>query len=89
MIENGGEDQQENGVDEVDSCNGDVESVGFLVHPWPENADTNKEAGFNDNQCDGLSDPTILSKSDEQRFDENVAQSRHNEVVSRRTELDI
>ena len=89
MIEHRGKNQQENSVDEVDGCNGDVESVGFLVHPWSENADTNEKARLDDDQCNGLSDAAVLGKSDEQCFDKDISQTRHDKVVGGRTELDI
>lgn len=89
LVEDRGENQQENSVKEVDCCDGDVKCVGLLVHPWPENADANEKASLDDNQCNGLSDAAVLAKSDEQCFDQNITQTRHDEVVGGRTELDI
>lgn len=89
LVENRGENQQENRVDEVDGCNGDVESVGLLVHPWPENADTNQEAGLDDNQCNSLGDAATLAESDEQSFDQNVSQTWHDEIIGSSSKLDV
>lgn len=89
LVKDRGENQQENRVDEVDGCDGNVEGVSLLVHPWPENADTNQGAGLYDNQCDGLGDAAVLAKSDEQCFDQNISQTWHDEVVGSSTELDV
>ena len=66
LIEDRGEDQQEDSVNEIDGCDGNVESVRFFIHPWPENADTDEEAGLDDDQCNGLGDAAVLAESDEQ-----------------------
>lgn len=89
LVENRGENQQENRVNEVNSCNRDVESVGLLVHPWPENADTNQEAGLDDNQCNSLGDAAILAKSNEQSLDQYISQTWHDEIVGSSSELDV
>ena len=89
MVEDRGENQQENRVDEVDGCDGDVEGIGLLVHPWSENADTDQEAGLNDNQCDSLGGAAVLAKGDEQCFDQNIRQTRHDEIVGSSTKLDV
>lgn len=64
LIEDRGENQQKNGIGEVDGCDGNVESVRFLVHPWPEDAHPDEEPGFDDDQSNGLSDAAVLAKSD-------------------------
>ena len=89
LVEDRGENQQENSINEVDSCDGDVERVGLLVHPWPENADANEEASLDNDQGNGLSNAAVLAKSDKQRLDQNITQARHDKVVGGRTELDI
>ena len=89
MIKYRRKNQQENGVDEIDGCNGDVESVGLLIHPRPENADTNEEGSLDDDQCNRLSRAAVLGESDEQRFNQDVTQTWHNEVVGGGTKLDV
>ena len=65
LVEDCGEDQKEDDVDEIDGSNGNVETVGLLVHPWAEDADSNEENSLDDDQCDGLAGTSALSESDE------------------------
>lgn len=68
-IEDSGENEQKDDVEEVDRCDGDIKCVGLSIHPWSKNADSNKEGRFDDEQSNGLSRSAVLAKSDKQRLD--------------------
>lgn len=76
-----GEDQQEDSVEEVDSCDRDVECVSLLVHPGSDDADTDEPECFDDEKTNCLSDRGTLGEGNEDGFANDVAKQDCNEVV--------
>ena len=89
MIEDFRVNQEEDTIEEVDSCNGDVECIRFLVHPRSQDADTDKEAGLNDKQCDSLCSAATLCEGNEDCLDQYVDEDRHDEIVGCSAKLNI
>ena len=89
MVEDRRKHKKKDDVEEIDSGDRDIECVGLLIHPGPEDAYANKEYRFYYNQTDGLDSPVLLCKSNEESLDEDVDQDRHNEVVCRGPELNV
>ena len=48
LVKDSGKYKKEDDIQKVDSGNRDVECVGLLVHPRPEDTDTDEENRFND-----------------------------------------
>lgn len=89
LIEDCGEDQKKDDVDEVDGGDGNVEAVGLLVHPWTKNADGNEETSFQNHQSDCLSGTATLSEGNEQPLHKDIGQEWDDEIVGRGAELDV
>jgi len=89
LVEDLGKDEQENDVEEVNDGDRDVEAVCLLVHPWLQNADPDQEASLDDQQPDGLSDRSTLSKGHEDCLEKNIQEDGEDEVICSGTELDI
>ena len=84
-----GEDQDANGVNEVDSVDSDVERVGGLVHPGAEYGSRNQGSSLKNDEANGLSNAAALSESHEHTLDKGVDEHGHDEVVGRGAELDV
>jgi len=89
LVEDVREYQKEDGVEEVDSANRNVENVGALVHPWPNNTSSNQGSCLNEDKCDSLNGSNVLSEGNEHSLYDNVDQDRENEVVRGSPELDV
>jgi hypothetical protein len=89
LAEDLGEHQQEERAEEVDSSNGDVETVGLLVHPWAENRDTNEKTELDQDKSDSLGLAAALSETDEHGLDEQVSEPWNDEPVSGSLKLDV
>ena len=62
LIENSCEDKQEDNIEEIDGGDGDVESVGLLVHPWSKDANGDEKSCFDHYQGDSLGGTAVLGE---------------------------
>ena len=83
------EEQQEDGAKEVESSNGDIESIRLLVHVRAHDGDTNEERYLDNNESDGLRRTVALCETNKHGFDNGVGQDRNDEVVHVSPKLDI
>src|SRR5690349_10975973 len=83
------EHEQEKGTEEVDGCDGNVETVGLLVHPWAHDRHSNKEGSLDDNNSKALNLGAVLCKANEHGLDEQVCKPGDDEPVSGSLELDV
>ena len=72
LVEDSRKYKQEDDIHKIDSGNRDVERVGLLVHPRPEDTDTNEENRFNDDQSDSLHSSVLLCKGKKERLNKDV-----------------
>ena len=84
-----GEDEHEDGVQEVDDTDGDVERVGALIHPGTQNGGTNQGTRLNKEEADSLGKAAGLPESNKERLDDGIAKHGKDEVVGRGAELDV
>lgn len=89
LVENFGEDKQEDCVQEVDHHNGDVERIHLLVHVRAHDADADQEKCLDNDKSDRLGNAVLLSQCDEHSLNQEVYQNRHDEEVSSSLELDV
>ena len=89
MVENVGENEKEDGVQEIDGCDSNVEGIGLLVHPWSKNADSNQPNDLDNEQADSLSNPRVLPESNKQSLEEDVRQLREDEIIGSSSVLNV
>lgn len=89
MVEDLGKHHHEKGTDEVDSGDGDVETVGLLVHPWAQVRNSDKKSELNENESNALNLAAALSKTDKHGLDKEVHEPWNDEPISRGLELYI
>jgi len=89
LLEDLSKHEHEECSEEVDSSNGNVETVGLLVHPRAKDRHADKESKFNQDKSDGLDVATSLRKSDEHGLDEDVDEPWDDEPVRGSLELDV
>ena len=81
LVEDVGEEEHEDGVEEVHGGDGDVPDVGLLVHPGAQDADGDEHGGFEDDEGHGLHHRGRLGQADEHALDEDVAEGGDDKVV--------
>ena len=81
LTEDASEDEQEDGVDEVDHHDGNVECIGLLVHERCEDADGNEVNTVNDGECDGLGNRAALTETDKHALEQDVDERKDDPVV--------
>lgn len=89
LVEDLSEEEQEDGVKEVDGLDGDVVDVGLLVHPGTQHTDGDEHGRFDDDKRDRLHDRRGLAQADEHALDEDVDKDRDDKVVSRGAVLHV
>jgi len=89
LLEYFGENQEEDGAEKVDGGNGNVETVGLLIHVWAQDAHTDEEASLDQDESDGLDSAVLLGKPNEHGFNKSVGQDGNDEVVHGSLELHI
>ena len=89
LLEDLSEHQQENCAKEVNCSDGNVESVGLLVHPRAEDGDTNEKSSLDQDKGNGLGLSAGLSKADKHGLDKDVGKPWDDEPVCCSLELDI
>lgn len=83
LVEHVGEEEKEDGVDEVERGDRDVVDVGLLVHPWPAYTDGDQHACLDDQQRYRLHHGCILAQADEDGPEDRVDQRGDDEIVGR------
>jgi len=81
--------QQEESAQEVDSGDGNVETISLLVHPWAQSGDTDEQCKLDQDKSDSLDLSTALSKADEHGLDEQVSEPWDDEPVGGSLELNV
>lgn len=89
LVEDLSEEEQEDGVKEVDGLDGDVVDVGFLVHPGTQHTDGDEHGRFDDDKGHRLHDGGRLAQTDEHALDEDIDEDRDDKVVGRRAVLHV
>ena len=89
LVEDIGEDEQEDCVDEVDGADGDIHGIGALVHPWSQHTCGNQHNRLDNKQSDRLGSSALLGEGDEHALDEDVDQDWDDVVVGGSSELDV
>ena len=89
LLEDLSEHQQEESTEEVDSGNGNVETVGLLVHPRAKDRYTDEQNSFDEDKRNGLGLEAALRKTDEHGLDEEVSEPWNDEPVGGSLELNV
>ena len=89
LVEDISEDEQEDSAEEAHGSNGDIQTVGLLVHPRSDDADANEPSSLDDQEADCLGDRAALRKSHKDRLAQDVGKLGKDEVVGSCTILDV
>jgi len=89
LVKHFGENEQEDGVQQVDHGNRNVESVHLLVHVRAHDTNADQEQCFNDEKSNGLNDASFLTKTDKHSLHQEVNEHRDDEEVRSGLELHV
>ena len=89
LVKDIGEDEHEDGVQEVENGRSDGKAIGGSVHVRLHHNSGNQHSGLHHNKHDGLGDPGGLGESSDHASDDSRGQDRQDEVVSLGAVVDI